>query len=402
MKYSILALFLVFAVPASAKNCWVHLASAQGLTLSEDVTDNFIAFVRVMHTEHVIGDNYIEQLAKGELTNPLQNQLLSKSDHHIFKDNFQNFLTANLDKNKIVPWAAEFLKAQNAINKNKAATKKQTQDAGVKMQFHRIEPGSFSTQWFDIPHNITLTEPFELMSTSATQKMWRELMGKLPPQHYDGNDYPVINVTWWSVIEFANQLSIKNNLPIAYDLSDIKGWTGEAALGTLRPDDEEKAGEALKVNADNIYLTKGYRLPTVYESIYFTSDRGRSKTRFFTNTDANNIHQYAHYNELLHSTFHPVAELLPFVIDGKKFYDLIGNASEWLHDIGTNCEPLKQGVNPVSVVLDKEKKRHTRLVRWNASYKKLDEINVNGYGWTVLDPTVPPQASLRLVRSLPK
>ena len=321
------------------------------------------------------------------------------------------YLNSNeLNKDELKNLISGFLKDKEKIHQSKTKSDKKTKIAYTPMQFHRIEPGPFTTKWPEPSYDITLTEPFEMMSTSVTQQMWLNVMGKLPLQLYDGPDYPVVNVSWWSILEFANRLSIQHNLPPTYNLSDIKDFTGDPALGTLKPNDEDAAGEKLKINASegSIYFSKGYRLPTVYESIFVRTDRGRSTTKFFTGMNEENLKDYVWYDEDPGTPYHPVAELLPFIIDGKEFFDLMGNLLEYLNDVGTSCETLKTGVNPVSVNLKKEPKWCTRLLTWNYRLYKLYEINSNGFSWTSLESPLPitdPRStpiSFRLVRSLPK
>lgn len=112
--------------------------------------------------------------------------------------------------------------------------------------------------------DVTLTHPFEVMSTPITQKQWVELMGENPAFFSKGEhtisldvggksilmqpDNPVEQVSWWSVLEYANRLSKKHGLRPAYDFSQIVFKPGTRAEdGTL----DIKSG-SLRINAVNL------------------------------------------------------------------------------------------------------------------------------------------------------
>ena len=252
---------------------------------------------------------------------------------------------------------------------------------------------------------VILTYPFEMTSTPVTQKMWHDEMQGLPTQQMIGNDFPLTNMTWWSAVTFANKLSLKHNLPIVYDLSAIKEWDGDAANGTLSPRNPIEAEQLWKVNAPNgdIYQAKGFRLPTIYEQAFVASDRGRSKTRTFTNLDENNFKQYVWCSEDEDAPLHSVAELLPFIIDGQKFFDLYGNAMEISHNIGLYGESFIAGVNPNGTIpkIDDPRRSTARLMRSNDQSTAMKYMTSSSFAQlNAKDPY--PLVTFRLVRSLPK
>ena len=82
---------------------------------------------------------------------------------------------------------------------------------------------------------------------------------------------------------------------------------------------------------DNYYRAEGYRLPTIAEEKYML--RGGENTEsdsIFKNEAEMGAHAWYEDNSGLRT--HPVGLLQAIIIDGKHFYDLYGNVSEWLWD----------------------------------------------------------------------
>jgi len=89
----------------------------------------------------------------------------------------------------------------------------------VKMEFVRIEPGSF---WMgsengdasESPvHKVNISEPFYLGKYPVTQEQWQAVMGSNPtqPQHFAGPQNPVIFVSWTDCQQFLSK--IKERFP---------------------------------------------------------------------------------------------------------------------------------------------------------------------------------------------
>ena len=405
MKFLALTFILITTQFAHASNCWRYLAESKNIEVTNSTTDNFIAFLDVMLQEHVINNDYLEKLTKGEIINPLDKEIISDSNHHIYKETFQEFINAQPDKKQLMVWAMQLLTKNKKTRQGKEQTKEKTKRSSMAMEFLRIEPGPFVINKNNpqgTKYSVTLTHPFEMMSTSVTQAMWNELMGTMPKQAERGVDYPITNITWWSAVAFANKLSEKHNLPPAYPLAEVQDWEGNAAQGTLKPKDPKLAQLVFKFMAKNIYKSKGYRLPTVYESIFVSSDRGRSNTQTFTNMDKNNISKHA-FIDINKDRIVPVGSVLPFIIDGQSFYDLYGNVMEWLHDQGTSSwvTDLNEGTDPVDIKNSNPDFFQTRLARSN--YSSNDAKEMNSFNFSGLEPfKVYFKVGFRLVRSLDK
>jgi len=111
-----------------------------------------------------------------------------------------------------------------------------------------------------------------------------------------GQNYPMIDGTWFGGAYFANLKSLKNGLEPVYD---TKTW---------RPD----------------YRKNGYRLPTEAEWEY--SARAGTKTLYYWGDATTNISKYA-----ITSGYWAVADARP---NSYGLYDMVGNGDDWCNDLG--------------------------------------------------------------------
>ncbi len=332
--------------------------------LKVDGTDGLIAYMATLLEHQIIGDpellRLIDGLEKGEVSNPIhEEQAWISSAAMIHREEIQEYIKGTeLDQRKLFEWSKRSLKEKERVRVAREETQVETQDIHHKVEFNPVPPGSF--QMGEGQHRVTvnLTHPFEMMSTAVTQKMWVELMGENPSQFVDGDqtmvvtvkgkaikmqpDNPVEMVTWWSVVEYANRMSVKAGLKPAYDLSGVRFKQGTSAeAGTL----QAESGD-IKINAPNgdIYQAEGFRLPTEAESEYMMRAAGKANGKYHFGDNEAHLKDYAWYSDNSDQKTHPVAELKPLTIDGRDFYDLHGNVWEWVHD--WYASDLKGGDNP--------------------------------------------------------
>ena len=211
-----------------------------------------------------------------------------------------------------------------------------------------------------------------MRATEETQELWVKVMGFNPSNfqeedHCEGDEYkeidtgvslipacryhPVENVSWWSVLVYANRLSEMSGLDPVYDLSGVT-FEGEAKKGTLRA-----IGGELKINASDgdLYKTNGFRLPTESEWEYVS----RAGTITVFNLGDNISPDQVNYNNgeypyrdapkgLYRGRTVSVGSLPN--ANGWGFLDMHGNVYEWVYDwfggypSGTQLDPA---VNPV-------------------------------------------------------
>lgn len=347
---NVLQVFAHSATSRTTESCVDHANLI--LTSHQSATDQLIAYLENLASAHVIDNvelsRFIEALGHERVINPISDEDAElDSKKLIHREGLEKIIVlGGLDFNRLEEWTRHTLEARGVVQIKREEAREQTQDTHQKIEFAPIKPGKFRMGEKGKKISVTLTHPFEVMTTPLTQKQWFDLMGKNPSKFVQGSttisvqvrgkrikmqpDHPVEQVTWWSAIVYLNRLSEKHGLPPAYDLSQITFKKGtKAETGTL----DIIEGE-LKINAPNgnIYEAQGFRLPTEAEQEYLLRGGGRSNGQYSFGDDESNIDEYSWSKVNSNQTTHPVASLKPTLIDGKEIYDLHGNVAEWGQD----------------------------------------------------------------------
>jgi formylglycine-generating enzyme required for sulfatase activity len=178
----------------------------------------------------------------------------------------------------------------------------------------------------EILRRVRLTRPVYVGEREVTNAQFRRFM----PDHdsaqfsgvsLNGDDQPVVGVTWEDAVQFCNWLSIQDGLQPVYEPSGDK-WVA-----------------ALPVNRN------GYRLPTEAEWAYVARYAGAAQPRRFPwGNDLPPPDRAGNFADLsarailnptlvTYSDGFPVsAQVAQFQANPLGFYDLGGNVAEWVHD----------------------------------------------------------------------
>ena len=269
---------------------------------SFDYTGNFISYISRLLESGVLSitdlKNFVQTLEQQDvMINPLESRAKVRIDQAYHVETLQGYIDSNqLDSQKILKWAQGFLKRQEIVRSEKNESVKKTKDAVYPMRFVPVQMEG---------HSI------EMMNTLVTKSMW----AKVSPMAFDEEEvnHAIVGMTWWEVVEFANQLSIKKGLKPVYDTSkvDFNDPSGPKGL--------------VVINAPNgdIYQAEGYRLATWEEFQWL--NKKISEPVFNENYEKRKAKGW--------DTHFPVADIFPQNIDGRELYDLDAGLPEWMHDI---------------------------------------------------------------------
>jgi formylglycine-generating enzyme required for sulfatase activity len=204
---------------------------------------------------------------------------------------------------------------------------------------------------------VQLSRPFYLSATEVTNASFRRFRsrhdsGRMDGADLNGDNQPVVNVSWEDAARFCNWLSNKDGLPPAYEETSGK-------MRLVRP------------------VTTGYRLPTEAEWAYVARRLNRKiESRYPWNGSFPPQSVTGNYaDERIADT---LAEIVPGYNDGYRGTAPAGSFSEWpagFHDLGGN---VAEWVNDYYSVYPGEAER---LVRDPLGPVSGEHRVVRGAGW---------------------
>lgn len=201
-----------------------------------------------------------------------------------------------------------------------------------------IEGGTFVNTYSSYYGKDIVINDFYISRYEITQYEWAQVMGENPSE-FKGDNYPVVNVSWYDAIEYCNKRSIKEGLEPYYNID--KDTKDPFSISEF---DDLKWTVTVNENAN------GYRLPTEMEWEYAASGGQKSKNYIYSGSDnADDVGWYwrnsgdeyltgdwswpkiANNNNMIK----PVGSLKPNELD---LYDLSGNVREWCWDWYTESD----------------------------------------------------------------
>ena len=315
-----LCLFILFAFSYPT---FARLSSGCDTALHSDdnefnYTENFLSYLIKLLNEGVLKVTDLQLVIQdieslGKVQNPLKKQDQSKSASFYHSQTIQDYIDSNhLDLQKVLAGIQNILRQQKQTKAEQEKARDKTKVALANIKFHPIRTKG------------KLKHSFEMMETVVTQQMWLDLMQAVPEYWFSGPsdvpatsingvqywpDYPANGVNFWTVLKFANKLSIQQRLTPVYDTSKL-----DFSVNLVGPNGK------MIINApdEDIYQAEGYRLPTKEEIESIVQD-----------------HDLLYDKSIRESSWvAPVGEMPALMVDGYSFYDLHDNkaVSEWLYD----------------------------------------------------------------------
>lgn len=145
---------------------------------------------------------------------------------------------------------------------------------------------------------------FDISATEVTQAAYLQAMGDMPDQPRPGDDYPVVNVSWFDAALFCNRLSKSMGYDTAYIYSSM-------------------GSEHFLNDVEINYGVDAFRMPT--EGEWEFAAHGGTTTTYYWGVEV--ASKYAYYGQT--SGPEKVGQFTP---NDYGLYDMAGNVAEWVND----------------------------------------------------------------------
>lgn len=174
-------------------------------------------------------------------------------------------------------------------------------------------------------HKVTLARPFYLGTTEVTNRQYRQFASFHSSSHaegasLDGDNQPVVNISWLEAARFCNWLSAQEGLQPFYLIEDNQYQGFNATANGYRLPSEAEWAWASRYQQDHMQqFNWGQQLPP---PAGIANLAGMESAALVGDV-------LAGYED----NFKVSAPVASFHADNKGLYDLMGNVSEWVHDV---------------------------------------------------------------------
>ncbi|MGE0791768.1 MAG: formylglycine-generating enzyme family protein [Sandaracinaceae bacterium] len=231
-------------------------------------------------------------------------------------------------------------------------------------------------------HTVTLTRSFLVSRTTVTQGEWSALMGGTTPSMFTtcGADCPVVNITWFEMLAYANAMSARDGFDECYPLSGCTGTIGAGCSPGLDHCNGYTCDLA-PLATPNLDCN-GYRLPTESEWEYFA--RAGTTAPYATPTGT--------YDNWSPDVYDAAMDSAAWFMDNSAVtYVPSYDCSIWWPTAGP-CGPHPVGLKAPNAwgLFDIAGNVYERVWDWSGDYPDP--------GSTVTDPTGPPSGTQKRMR----
>lgn len=243
---------------------------------------------------------------------------------------------------------------ENTSTDEATQVKLESKNNSIGMKFVRIPAGTFymgdkdlynpfEEEYFASPeHEVVFEKDFYIGIYEVTQGQWIDIMHS-KPLGYQGDDYPVVNISWYDMQDFITKLNKKEH-------------------------------------------TTKYRLPSEAEWEY--ACRAGTTTEYYFGDDASKLDEYEWYQRNSLNKLHPVGQKKP---NHWGLYDMEGNVCERTQDAWHE----NYGIEGVEAPQDGSSWGNAAdsiygVMRGN-SYKDPAECSISAdrFSWTIGDSIIP-------------